>query len=266
MPKKRIDELLVARGLATDKKHAQALLMAGEVQVNGQRISTGGTRVDTGAKITTKQKSAYVSRGGHKLAAALDAFAVDPTGRICADVGASTGGFTDVLLQRGAAKVYAIDVGYGDLAWKLRNDARVVVMERTNARHVQSLPESVSLVVVDASFISLKTLLPAITKWVTSQADIITLIKPQFEAPKDAVGAGGVVRDRAVHRAVLMEILSWVQSRRLIPRALTVSPITGPAGNREFLLHITTHSTEQPPIETLADACLASTSYPPSGD
>ncbi len=260
MPKKRIDELLVARGIAADRKHAQAMLMAGEVSVNGQRITTAGTKVDSAAKITIKQKSAYVSRGGYKLAAALDAFAVNPTGRICADVGASTGGFTDVLLQRGAAKVYAIDVGYGDLAWQLRNDARVVVMERTNARHVKALPEPVSLVTVDASFISLKTLLPAIYNWLAPQADIITLIKPQFEAPKDSVGAGGVVRDRAVHRAVLMEILQWVQSHQLTPRGLILSPITGPAGNREFLLHISFPATEHPAIIDLVDGCLATPS------
>ena len=264
MSKKRIDALLVARGFAADKKQAQAMLMAGEVLVNGQRISTAGTRVAADAEIIAKQKPMYVSRGGYKLAAALDAFAVDPAGRICADVGASTGGFTDVLLQRGAAKVYAIDVGYGDLAWKLRNDARVVVMERTNARFVKSLPEAVSLVTVDASFISLKTLLPAIEKWLMPHAEIITLIKPQFEAPKGSVGAGGVVRDRAAHRAVLLAILQWVQSRRLTPRALILSPITGPAGNREFLLHIVAGNTQHPAIETMVDECLATVAYSPS--
>ena len=264
MPKKRIDELLVARGLAADRKQAQAMLMAGEVSVNGQRVTTAGAKVDADAAITAKQKSAYVSRGGYKLAAALDAFAIDPAGRICADVGASTGGFTDVLLQRGAEKVYAIDVGYGDLAWKLRTDARVVVMERTNARHVTALPEPVSLVTVDASFISLKTLLPAIEKWLAPQADIVTLIKPQFEAPKNAVGVGGVVRNRAVHRTVLVEILQWVRAHGLIPRALILSPITGPAGNREFLLHISPSATEHPPIEKLIDDCLSTVEYPPS--
>jgi len=237
--------------------------MAGKVSVNGQRVTTAGTKVDSSAEITVTQKSAYVSRGGYKLAAALDAFAVDPAGRICADVGASTGGFTDVLLQRGAAKVYAIDVGYGDLAWTLRNDARVVVMERTNARYIKILPEAVSLVTVDASFISLKTLLPAIQKWLTPQAEIITLIKPQFEAPKDAVGAGGVVRHKHIHRAVLHEILWWVQTHGLTPHALTVSPITGPAGNREFLLHITRPIADPPPIDALVDNCLSEVKYQP---
>lgn len=264
MPKQRIDDLLVARGFAANRKQAQAMLMAGEVLVAGQRITTGGTKVDDAAEIVAKPKQPYVSRGGYKLVAALDAFGVDPAGRICADVGASTGGFTDVLLQRGAAKVYAIDVGYGDLAWKLRNDARVVVMERTNARYLKSLPEPVSLVVVDASFISLKTLLPAIKKWLAPHAEIITLIKPQFEAPKNAVGEGGVVREKSAHRAVLQAILAWVQNNGFTPRGLVVSPITGPAGNREFLLHITAEITGHPPINTLIERCLDTVEYPPS--
>ncbi len=256
MPKKRIDDLLIERGFARDKKHALAMLLAGEVMVNRRRITTAGTRIDTAAPIETKTKRPYVSRGGIKLAAALDAFSVDPTDAICADVGASTGGFTDVLLQRGAKKVYAIDVGYGDLAWKLRTDSRVVVMERTNARHVQSLPEPIALAVIDASFISLKRLLPAVKKWLQPSAAVVALIKPQFEAKRDDVGAGGVIRDAEIHQSVLTEILSWVETQSLAPVGLIASPITGPAGNKEFLVHLRTDAPSHPPLETLIAACV----------
>lgn len=256
MPKKRIDELLMEQGFATDKKQAQAMLMAGEVMVNNQRITTAGMRVDTAATIETKSKRPYVSRGGFKLAAALDAFPVNPADAICADVGASTGGFTDVLLQRGAKKIYAIDVGYGDLAWKLRNDARVVVMERTNARHVRSLPDPIALAVIDASFISLKTLLPVVKNWLEPDASVVALIKPQFEAPRSDVGEGGVIRRKDIHIAVLSEILTWIEAQPLTPSGLIASPITGPAGNKEFLVHIRTVAAPHPSIEQMIAACF----------
>jgi 23S rRNA (cytidine1920-2'-O)/16S rRNA (cytidine1409-2'-O)-methyltransferase len=172
------------------------------------------------------------------LAAALDEFKVEPAGAICADVGASTGGFTDALLQRGARRVYAIDVGYGQLAWKLRQDEQVVVMERVNARYVEKLPELIDLVTIDASFISLKLLLPAVVKWITAPAHLIVLVKPQFEAGRNQVGKGGVVREVQVHRQILEQNVACAQQLRLEILGLMPSPLTGPAGNHEFLLHL----------------------------
>ena len=195
--KERLDKLLVARGLVTTRAKAQGLIMAGEVLVAGQRVDKPGTAVALNADIELITPLPYVGRGGYKLAGALESFGLDVIGRICADVGACTGGFTDVLLQKGAARVYAIDVGYGQLDWKLRQDARVVVMERTNARYVESLPEAVSFVSIDVSFISLKLILPAVKKWLAPEADIVALIKPQFEAGPEQVGKGGIVRDTA---------------------------------------------------------------------
>jgi 23S rRNA (cytidine1920-2'-O)/16S rRNA (cytidine1409-2'-O)-methyltransferase len=177
----------------------------------------------------------YASRGGLKLAAALDAFTIDTQGCIAADVGASPGGFTDCLLQRGAAKVYAIDVGYGQLAWALRKDPRVVVLDRTNARYLQRLPEPVDLVTVDVSFISLRLVLPAALGWLRSGGQIVALVKPQFEAGRGRLGKGGVVRNPAVHRAVLVEITDWAAGQGLGLQGVIRSPITGPAGNVEFL-------------------------------
>ena len=178
----------------------------------------------------------YVSRGGEKLVAALDAFGIDPAGWVCADIGASTGGFTDVLLQRGAKRVYAIDVGYGQLHWRLRQDPRVVVMERVNARYLESLPEPIDLVTIDASFISLKLLLPAARRLLKPQGQIVALIKPQFEAGRNQVGKGGVVRDPAVHRRVIEDLLTWTTEQGYAPQGLVPSPLLGPKGNREFLL------------------------------
>jgi len=243
MAKKRIDQLMVKRNLAASIHEARALIMAGHVTANGQRVVTAGTLADEAADITVKTASPYVSRGGYKLAEAIRAFDVSPAGRVCAEVGASTGGFTDVLLQNQAEKVYAIDVGYGDLAWKLRQDPRVVVMERTNARKLERLPEPVSLVVIDASFISLKLLLPVLKNWLTPTADIVTLIKPQFEAPKSLVEKGGVVKNPHTHQAVLEDILGWAQTHGLDVKGLVASPITGPAGNKEFLAHLFTPPT-----------------------
>jgi 23S rRNA (cytidine1920-2'-O)/16S rRNA (cytidine1409-2'-O)-methyltransferase len=194
--------------------------------------------VDDVLALSVTPAPSYVSRGGHKLAHALDAFGVNATGRICADIGASTGGFTDCLLQRGAARVYAVDVGYGQLDWRLRTDPRVVVMERTNARYLERLPEAVSLVVVDASFISLRLLVPAIARVSAPDADVIALVKPQFEAGRERVGRGGVVRDPTTHRDVLVSLASWLADAGFALHGLTASPLRGPAGNIEFLAHI----------------------------
>lgn len=233
--RERIDVLLVSRGLVDSRELGKRLVMAGKVLVDGLPVSKPGTRVPIDADLQLKAKPPYVSRGGEKLAGALAAFPIDVSGRVCADVGASTGGFTDCLLQNGAACVYAIDVGYGQLDYRLRQDDRVVVMERTNARHLEALAEPVSLVTVDASFISLRLLLPVIRGWLTPTADVIPLIKPQFEAGKSRVGKGGVVHDPAVHRDVLTEVLAAAAGDGYQVRGLIRSPLKGPAGNVEFL-------------------------------
>jgi len=235
MVKQRLDLLVHQRGLAASREKARAIIMAGEVMVNGQVMDKPGAQISPEAEIRVQSKPRFVSRGGDKLAWALEMFRLDVTGRVCADVGASTGGFTDCLLQHGAARVYAIDVGYGQLAYSLRQDARVVVMERTNARYLETLPEPVNLVVVDASFISLKLLLPVIKGWLSPRADVVALIKPQFEAGRQDVGKGGVVKDSRVHARVLQEILVFAREQGFAVRGLTVSPLKGPAGNVEFL-------------------------------
>jgi len=245
MPKVRLDVLLVERGLAESRAKAQAMIMAGQVRVAGQVALKPATAISADSILTVDAGPRFVSRGGEKLDAALHVFGVDVTGLICADVGASTGGFTDCLLQRGAAKVYAIDVGKGILHWKLRNDPRVVVMEETNARFVESLPELVSLVTVDASFISLKILLPMVRKWISpsppaplpqGEGSIIALIKPQFEAGKKDVSRGdGVIRDPEIHRQVLVDVLGFAQGEGFCVRGLIKSPLLGPKGNVEFL-------------------------------
>jgi 23S rRNA (cytidine1920-2'-O)/16S rRNA (cytidine1409-2'-O)-methyltransferase len=233
--KERLDLLLVQRGLAESRARAQRLIMANKVSVDGIKIDKPGTRVAVDADIAVEQGLPYVSRGGLKLEAALEAFGLVVDGLVAADVGASTGGFTDCLLQHGARRVYAIDVGYGQLAWKLRQDARVVVMERTNARYLEALPEPVDLATVDASFISLKLILPRIRDWLTPDGTIVPLIKPQFEAGRRLVGKGGVVRDPVVHRQVLEDLLAWAQGHGLFAWGLIRSPLQGPAGNVEFL-------------------------------
>ncbi len=235
--RKRLDLILVGRGLAESRQRAQRLIMAGQVLVDGRVVDKPGTRVSQEADITLKATLPYVSRGGLKLEAALDHFAVEVAGVVAADVGASTGGFTDCLLQRGASKVYAIDVGYGQLAWRLRNDPRVVVMERVNVRYLEGLPELVDLATVDVSFISLELVLPAVIGFLKSDGEIVALIKPQFEAGRKQVGKGGVVRDPTVYRAVLRKVLLWAQEHGLVVRGLMTSPLKGPAGNVEFLAH-----------------------------
>lgn len=257
MKKKRLDTLLTEQNIAESRSKAQALIMAGQVRVNGDVVTKAGAQISPDAEITIKDKLPYVSRGGLKLAAALDAFKIDPTHAVCADVGASTGGFTDVLLQHGAARVYAIDVGYGQLAWTLRQDDRVVVMERTNARYLDTLPEPVDIVTIDASFISLHLILPAVVKWLKPSARVVALVKPQFEAGKSQVGKGGVVRDANVHREVLLKAASYAEQCHLNILGLVLSPITGPAGNHEFLLYLGYQSTAASiDINTAVEACL----------
>ncbi len=236
--KERLDVLLVARGLAESRNAAQKLILAGEVLVGENRADKPGMSVAVDAPIRVRQGLPFVSRGGIKLQAALDAFRLDVTGLVCADVGASTGGFTDCLLQRGAARVYAIDVGYGQLDWKLRQDSRVVVLERTNARYLESLPEPIDLVTIDASFISLTIILPAATNWLKPDGQIVALIKPQFEAGRKQVGKGGVVRDPAIQADVLRRVLNWANAHDLPPLDVIRSPIAGPAGNIEFLVRL----------------------------
>lgn len=234
--RERLDKVMVNQGLVETRARARGLILAGEVRVDGQRVDKPGTAVAADADIEVKAPVPYVSRGGFKLAAALMHFDIDVSGRVCADVGACTGGFTDVLLQHGAARVYAIDVGYGQLDWKLRQDERVVVMERTNARYLQSLPEPVTFVAVDVSFISLKLILPAVRGWLAPEADIVALVKPQFEAGPEQVGKGGIVKDAAVHQQVLLDVLRWTHNNDLAPIGLIRSPVTGTEGNVEFLL------------------------------
>jgi len=238
----RLDQLVLLRGLAPTLEKAKALIAAGQVLVNDQPADKVGSLFAEDCPIRLKGKSCpYVSRGGLKLAAGLDHFRIDPAGLVCADIGASTGGFTDCLLQRGAAKVYAIDVGYGQLAWKLRQDPRVVVMERTNARNLKpdDLKESLDLAVIDASFISLKTLLPPLLVFFPPGAiRVLALIKPQFEVGRGQLGTGGVVRDSDLHEQVIEGIREFSDTLGLIPVGVSPSPILGPKGNREFLIYL----------------------------
>ncbi len=239
--KERLDVLLTARGLAESRSRAQAVIMAGEVYVNGQKADKAGMEVPLEAEIEVRGSVCpYVSRGGLKLEKALRDFGVDPTGYVCSDSGASTGGFTDCLLQQGAKKVFAIDVGYGQLAWKIRSDPRVVVMERTNIRYVtpEDLGEALDLSVVDVSFISLKIVLPAIQKLLKPTGQVLCLIKPQFEAGKELVGKKGVVRDPAVHEQVVQNFVDLAAELGFTLRNLTFSPVKGPEGNIEFLGHL----------------------------
>ncbi len=236
--KQRLDLLLVQQGLAATREQARRLIMAGEVTVDGQVQDKPGYAAPVVAALAVRAPLPYVSRGGLKLAAALDAFALDVTGLVAVDVGASTGGFTDCLLQRGAKQVYAIDVGYGQLAWKLQTDSRVVVLDRTNVRYLAQLPGGVlaDLAVIDASFISLALVLPAALRLLRKSGQIVALIKPQFEAGRDDVGKGGVVRDPHIHRRVLRKTVALAQTLALRVAGLTVSSAPGPAGNIEFLI------------------------------
>ncbi len=236
----RLDILLAERGLAESRSLAQRLVMAGKVRVNGQVVLKPASQVELQADLQIESGPPFVSRGGEKLQAALKVFPVVVLGRVCVDVGASTGGFTDCLLQGGASKVYAIDVGYGSLHWKLRRDARVVSMERTNARYVQALPEPVSLVTIDASFISLKVLLPVVKHWLTSgDGEVIALIKPQFEAGREEASRGeGVIKDPRIHKQVVEEIQAFAKTVGYSVKGVIQSPLKGPKGNIEFLVYL----------------------------
>jgi 23S rRNA (cytidine1920-2'-O)/16S rRNA (cytidine1409-2'-O)-methyltransferase len=240
LARERLDQLVVAQGLAATRAKAQALILAGEVFAGERRLDKPGTLVaaDTALRLKTTGPG-YVSRGAFKLITGLDTFAIDPAGRECLDIGASTGGFTEVLLLRGAARVTAVDVGHGQLDWRLRNDPRVVVLERTNARHltIELLPAAPSLIVCDASFIGLRTVLPAALNLALPGAELVALVKPQFEAGPEAVGKGGVVRDPAVHEAVCATVRDWLEAiMGWQVLGLTASPVLGPKGNREFLI------------------------------
>ncbi|MGB1249399.1 MAG: TlyA family RNA methyltransferase [Candidatus Promineifilaceae bacterium] len=256
--KDRLDKLLVEQGLVPTRAKAQAYVMAGDVRVNGEVVTKAGMKVPVAATITLANVMPYVGRGGFKLAGALETFPLDLTERVCADVGACTGGFTDVMLQNGATRVFSIDVGYGQLVWKLRSDDRVTVMERTNARYVETLDEPVSFVAIDVSFISLKLILPAVKKWLADQFDIVALIKPQFEAGKKQVGSGGVVRDPAVHQSVLESILNWCIGNNLHPHGLAKSSIQGSDGNVEFLVWLTSTPNETFDTSEVITALLSS--------
>lgn len=245
MARERLDKLLVDRGLAASRERAAALVMAGSVLVEGQPANKPGAQVDPAANITLKEEDhPYVSRGALKLVKGLDTFAIDPTGLVCLDIGASTGGFTDVLLRRGAAKVYAIDVGYGQLAWSLRSDPRVVVIERENVRNMDLalVPEPAALAVIDTSFISLTLVLPRVRELLQPPAGkpIVALVKPQFEVGRDQVGKGGVVRDEAARRGAVEKVRAWAVQNGFTAHEDVESPITGPAGNVEYLLLLRT--------------------------
>jgi 23S rRNA (cytidine1920-2'-O)/16S rRNA (cytidine1409-2'-O)-methyltransferase len=237
----RLDYLLVARGLVPSRERARALILAGQVRVNGQPATKAGhdVRDDADVQVAVPDHP-YVGRGGLKLAHALDTFAIDVRDAVALDIGASTGGFTDVLLQRGARQVVALDVGHGQLDWKLRTDPRVVVREHVNARHLadDDLPGPFAIVTVDVSFISLRQILPVVPRRLSPNGNVVVLVKPQFEAGRADVGKGGLVTDAAVHARVLEEVRQAARALGLTPMADTPSPITGSTGNQEFLLHL----------------------------
>lgn len=237
--KQRLDKAMVERDICESVDKAKAMIMAGDVQVNGQKETTAGRQITPADVISLKSKPRFVSRGGEKMDGALSAFGLDVTNMVAADFGASTGGFTDCLLQRGVERVYAIDVGYGILDQRVRTDERVVVMERTNARHLEELPEPIDLVVIDVSFISLSLMFPAVKNVLGPNGICVPLIKPQFEAGPENVGERGVVRDPAVHEMVLRKVLGFAEEHGFAVRGLVASPLRGPNGNVEFLAHLT---------------------------
>lgn len=258
MKKVRLDQLVFERGLTESRERAKTTIMSGVVFVNGQRMDKPGTPVASDASVEIHGETLpFVSRGGYKLDKALKVFPVDPSGKVCIDCGASTGGFTDVLLQHGAARVYAVDVGYGQLAWKLRTDERVVNIERTNLRYISEaeIPEPLDLAVMDVSFISIRLVLPAVQQLLKDGADLICLIKPQFEAGREAVGKKGVVRDPSVHKEVIRQILDFAASRSLRVEGLDYSPIKGPEGNIEYICHM--KNSEGPAAVIDVDAVVA---------
>jgi 23S rRNA (cytidine1920-2'-O)/16S rRNA (cytidine1409-2'-O)-methyltransferase len=234
----RLDQALVARGLVPSRQRAQAMVRAGLIRVAGEVADRPDQLVNPSVSIDVEGVKGYVSRGGEKLAAALDAFGVDPAGRVCLDVGASTGGFTDVLLQRGAARVITVDVGYGQLAWSLRQDPRVTVLERINIRYLDRLPVPADLAVIDVSFISLRLALPRVRELLSPPGEVVALVKPQFEVGKGAVGKGGIVRDPAQHEQVLNELGRFAAELGYEVAGQIPSPLLGAKGNREFLMYL----------------------------
>lgn len=255
-PSLRLDQSLVERHLAATRSRARALILAGDVLVNGQAEHRAGHPVASTDAVALRAVPRFVSRGGEKLDHALDAFAIDVANAVAADLGASTGGFTDCLLQRGAARVYAIDVGYGHLDVRLRDDARVVVMERVNARYLDGLPEPVDLAVIDVSFISLDLIFPVVARLLRDtpgEGTCVPLIKPQFEAGRGDVGRGGVVRDPAIHRRVLDAVTRSAEGHGLATLGIVASPLRGPAGNVEFLAHLRMNGDER---ESIPDRAL----------
>ena len=238
MAKRRLDALLVDRGLAESPEKARALLMAGQVTVNERPAPKAGSLVAEDASLAVDRGPRYVSRGGEKLEHALTSFGIDVSGLVAADIGASTGGFTDCLLQHGASRVYSVDVGRAQLDYKLRGDPRVVSMEGVNARGLASLPEPVDIAVIDVSFISLRAVLPAVAKLLKPRAPIVTLFKPQFEAAKDEIPRGGVIRDSQLHATLIGRFASWLVTNGFSIRDLVASPILGAEGNREFLFSL----------------------------
>ena len=249
----RLDQLLVDRNLVDSRNKAQALIRAGEVTVNGQRADKPGHTVPADAEITLRARPPYVGRGGLKLQGALDSLGIDVDALVCLDVGASTGGFTDCLLQRGAVLVYAIDVGRSQLAWSLRQDPRVVCMERQDIRRLPPLPQPPTLAVIDVSFISLTSVLPAVRSLLVPDGRLLALVKPQFEAGRGQVGHGGIVRDPAVHRAVLERLVAWCRENGWSILGACPSPLPGGDGNREFFLHL---AGGNPPVESLDAAAV----------
>jgi 23S rRNA (cytidine1920-2'-O)/16S rRNA (cytidine1409-2'-O)-methyltransferase len=236
--KKRIDRLIVERGLAPSRSQAQRLIMAGQVRMDGQLVHKASEMAGDGAVLEITALPKYVSRGGEKLEAALKAFEIEPLEWICADVGSSTGGFSDCLLQNGVKRVYAIDVGKGQLHYRLRNDERIISLEETNVRFLEGLPELMDMVTIDVSFISLTYVFPVVRSWLKPEGRIIALIKPQFEAGKQEVGKGGVVKDTRVHEKVIFRVLEAAINEGLFMQGLLRSPLKGPKGNTEFLLHL----------------------------
>lgn len=234
--KERLDALLVHHALASTLEEARALIMAGEVTVNGVVISKAGEVVLRAAEISLQKKSQFVSRGGLKLDGALSHFDIAIAGRVCADIGCSTGGFSDVLLQRGASKVYAIDTGYGDLAWRVRSDPRVVVMERSNVLELEGLQEPINFACIDVSLLSLLRVVPRVTSWLSPDGEIVALFKPQYEALKQELPKGAVIDDPALHRALLSRVLEELLEVGSYPCGIIPSPIKGMSGNKEFLV------------------------------
>lgn len=255
--KERLDEVVVKLELAPTRSKARAMIMAGDVLVNDLPVLQAGYGVRATDAVALKSKPRFVSRGGEKLDHALDVFEINVTGLVCADFGASTGGFTDCLLQRDAKRVYAIDVGYGQIDQRIRDNERVVVQERVNARYIESLPEPIDLVVIDVSFISLSLILPVAKLVLTERGQCVPLVKPQFEAGRNDVGKGGVVRDPAIHRRVLVKSAEVAIENGFAVRGITKSPIVGPAGNVEFLMHLVAGEPGSAEIGDMVDKALA---------